>query len=69
MSNNQKFCFVTDEDSHLNLIPLELKDKFEQSCKTTYESEEFDEFEDLFVSYRKGSSISCFSFEKPEEIE
>lgn len=69
MSKSQKFCFVKDEDSHLYLIPLELKSKFVELCEFAYKTDDFDEFESLFGKYMKGTSISNFSFENPEEIE
>lgn len=67
--SNKRFCFVKDEDSHLYLLPLELKDKFEKVCEESYQSDEFDEFENLFSQYRQGSNISSFSFSDPKEIE
>lgn len=69
MSQPQKFCFVKDEDSHLYLIPLELKSKFEELCSLSYKNDEFDDFESLFVKYMKGTSLSNFSFENPVELE
>jgi hypothetical protein len=69
MSQPQKFCFVKDDDSHLYLIPLDLKSKFDELCSLAYETDEFDDFESLFKKYMKGTGLSNFSFENPEEIE
>lgn len=68
MSQPQKFCFVKDEDSHLYLIPFELKSKFEDLCALSYKNDDFDEFELLFGKYMKGTAISNFAFENPVEL-
>lgn len=65
---NKKYCFRKDEDSHLYLIPLELSKEFDKKMTKAYKEDEFDEFNDQFDKYRKGTSVESFSFENPEEL-
>ena len=67
-NKNEKYCFRKDEDSHLYLIPLSLAKEFDKKMTKAYKTDEFDEFNDQFDQYRKGTSVESFSFENPEEV-
>lgn len=60
-----RYCFARDNDSHLYLIPASLKDEFTTKMELAYETDDFDEFEEQFKPYRKGSDFTNFSFTDP----
>lgn len=66
IKEQQRFCFVKDDDSHLYIIPYEMKEEFNDLHDQSYETEDFDLFEEKFQKYRQGASLSSFSFENPK---
>ena len=65
--SEQRFRFMEDDDGHVYLIPAELREKFLEMEEDGYTTGDFNKFIDTFDQYRKGYSISVYSFTDPQE--
>lgn len=59
-----RFRFMSDDDGHWYLIPVELEKEFTELL----DSGEYDKFNDKFYeNYSIGCHPNCFTFENPKE--
>ena len=58
MEEYQRVYITQDEDGHDYVIPYDKKEEFGRLCEVSYESEEFDEFEEKFGEYMTGGDIN-----------
>lgn len=64
IDSNKRFCFAQDDSCHWYLIPLELKEEFENLI----EEENDDTINYNFSKYRTSGGIKCISFSSPSYI-
>jgi len=62
-----RYRFMQDDDGHVYLIPAELREEFMRLEEEGYVDGNFQPFIDKFDQYRKGYSISAYSFTDPQE--
>ena len=69
--SDKRFYFDTDDSGHDYLVPLELKEDFQNMSEDCYKDrtgmnfEAIENFEDKFGSMRIGESITRYSFTDP----
>lgn len=65
----KRFVMMKDDDSHLYIIPLELKEKFESMEEEANKNDDHEDFCNMFDQYRTSMHMSNYSFTDPKEIE
>jgi hypothetical protein len=63
--SKQRYCFLSDDDGHDYMVPLELRDKFQKDMEEAYRIEDFG-IVDWVDEYRCGYHPSCYSFTDPK---
>lgn len=63
----QRYSFLKDNDGHLYLVPVELKQEFNNLLKKAEKNDDHDEFNDKFEKCRCGSHLSTYTFTNPTE--
>lgn len=63
----QRWCLKTDDDSHWYLIKIEDQSLFNELCSSSYEKDDFSQFNNLFDNYRINGPYNL-SFEYPMDL-
>lgn len=63
--SEERFRFMEDDDGHLYLIPEELRELFITLEDVGYTTGAHNKFIDTFDQYRRGYSVSAFTFTNP----
>jgi hypothetical protein len=61
-----KYSFMSDDDGHLFIVPIEKKKEFRELMNKSYEEDDFIEFENKFKDMRATYGISRYCFENVE---
>lgn len=65
-SENQRFCFMRDDSCHNYMIPVSMREEFNNLLDDAWDDEIAAEFDNTFGQYRCDST-SNWSFELPKE--
>jgi hypothetical protein len=66
---NKRFCFVSDNDSHSYIIPLEMRQEFSDLLEDSEKQDDYDLFNIRFDKYRCNMHPNWYSFTDPKEID